>query len=508
MRKWLPLLAISLSTFMLLVDLTIVSVAIPAVARGLHSSFTALQWTVDIYVLVVAAVMMAAGSASDLLGRRRVFLIGLVIFALASLACGLAPGSGTLIAARAVQGVGAAAMYATNAALLGVHYSGRDRAAAFGVWGAVNGAAAAVGPVLGGVLTEHVGWRSIFLVNLPVAVLAVLIAVRAISESRDPAGGRMDLPGTACFTLAATLVVYGLIRAGDDGWSHPTTLGVFAVAAAAIVAFVLLERVRTNPMLDLALFRRPSFSALMVGGAVLTGAAFANLVFVSLWAQSVLGLGPVAAGLALTPLAAVSFVVAGAGGRLLHRVAPRYSIGWGLLLVGVGTLLDLLVGPESGWTVLIPGLCVTGLGVGLASPVLASAALTAAPPQRAGMANGAMNTFRQLGFALAIPVFATVATAQARNVLAGSALFPDPAGAANDLTGGAAAALLADVPDPARQAAQALLREAYVAGLDRIFLLSGIVALLAGAAVLALVRAPAHAEPTPAEAVPVPDTRA
>jgi EmrB/QacA subfamily drug resistance transporter len=501
MRKWLPLLAISLSTFMLLVDLTIVSVALPAVAGGLHSSFAALQWTVDVYVLVVAAAMMAAGSASDLLGRRRVFLAGLVIFAVASLTCGLAPNSDILIAARAVQGLGAAAMYATNAALLGVHYAGRDRGVAFGVWGAVNGAAAAAGPILGGLLTEHAGWRWIFLVNLPVAAVAVLIAVRAITESRDPTGGRIDVPGTITFTAAAVLLVYVLIRAGDDGWTHPATLGVFAGAAAMVVAFLVVERVRRNPMLDLTLFRRASFSALMVGGAVLTGAAFANLVFVSLWAQSVLGLGPVAAGLVLTPLAAVSFVVAGAGGRLLHRVAPRHSIGWGLLLVGAGTLLDMLLAPMSGWTVLIPGLCVTGLGVGLASPVLASAALTAAPPQRAGMANGAMNTFRQLGFALTIPIFATVATAQARQVLTTRGWFTDP-GAGKDLISGGAPALLAGVPGQARQAAEDAVRAAYAGGLDRIFLLSGVIALAAGVAVLALVRAPAHTESADVSAVP------
>ncbi|MEV0198826.1 MFS transporter [Nonomuraea sp. NPDC050691] len=488
MRRWLPLLAISLSTFMLLVDLTIVSVAAPAIAGDLHSSFAALQWTVDLYVLVLAALMMAAGSISDLLGQRRVFVAGLVIFAVASLACAMAPDTAVLIAARGVQGLGAAAMYATNAALLGSTYTGRDRSVAFGVWGAANGAAAAAGPILGGLLTEHVGWPAIFLVNLPVAAVAVVIAMRAINESRGSNGGRVDLPGTATFTLAATLVVYGLIRAGEHGWTDPVTAGVLLAGAATAVAFVLVERSHAHPMIDLSLFRQRSFSALMLAGAALTASAFAHLVFVSLWAQSVAGLSPMMAGLALTPLAAVAFVVAGAGGRLLHNVAPRHSIGWGLLLVGAGTSLGMLLGPDSGWSVLIPSLCLTGLGVGLASPVLASAALTAAPPHRTGMANAAMNTFRQLGYAIALPLLATVSAGQAEGVLARSGSFADPGAAAKQLTGGAYPHLLAQVPTGTRPAAEHVLRSAYAAGLDATFLLSGIIALIAGGVVLALVR--------------------
>jgi EmrB/QacA subfamily drug resistance transporter len=491
MRKWLPLLAVSLSTFMLLIDLTIVSIAAPDLARELHSSFAALQWTVDLYVLVLAALLMAAGSLSDRLGHRRVFIAGLVVFAVASLACGLAPNTGVLIAARGVQGLGAAAMYATNAALLAATYAGRDRSVAFGVWGAANGAAAAAGPVLGGVLTEHVGWRSIFLVNLPVAVVAVVLARMAVPGGRGAVGRRLDVPGVASFTVAATLAVYGLIRAGDAGWSDPLTVTVLAGAVAATVAFLLLERDRANPMLDLTLFRRPAFAVLMFGAAALTAAAFANLVFVSLWAQSVLGLGAMTAGLVLAPLAVVAFVVAGAGGRLLHGVPPRLTIGWGLLLIAAGTALCMLVGPDSGWHALLPGLCVTGVGVGLSTPVLASAALAVVPPERAGMANGASNTFRQLGYALALPVFATVVTGQARHILASSGGVAAAEATAQRLTGGGYAELLGQAPAD-------VLRTAYAAGLDRIFLFSAVLAAVAGDAVLLLLRpqaARSEAEP-------------
>ncbi|WP_426512332.1 MFS transporter [Dactylosporangium sp. McL0621] len=453
MRKWLPLLAVSLSTLMLLIDITIVSIAAPALARDLHASFGALQWTVDLYVLVLAAMLMAAGSLSDRAGHRRVFVAGLVVFAVASLACGLAPNVGALIAARGVQGLGAAAMYATNAALLGRAYQGRDRSFAFGVWGAANGAAAAAGPILGGLLTEHVGWRSIFLVNLPVAAAALLLARVVPGERSTRPAGRPDLPGIASFTAAATLLVYGLIRAGDAGWRDRLTIGALVAGALAVLAFVLVERGRREPMLDLSLFRRPAFSVLMFGAAALTASAFAGLVFVSVWAQSVLHLDAMDAGLVLAPMSLVAFVVAGAGGRLLHTVPARLSIGVGLLLIAAGDALGLLVGPGSGWPAVVPALAVIGVGVGLSTPVLASATLAAVPAERAGMASGASNTFRQMGYALALPVFASVLAAGAGDVLGG----------------GASAAGFAE-------------------GLDRIFGIGAAIALAGGIAVLALLR--------------------
>ena len=492
MRKWLPLTAVSLSTFMLLVDLTIVSVAAPDLADELHSSFAALQWTVDLYVLVLAALLMAAGSLSDRWGHRRVFLTGLVVFALASLACGLAPNTELLIAARGVQGLGAAAMYGTNAAILGLAYQGRDRSMAFGIWGAANGAAAAAGPILGGVLTAHVGWRSIFLVNLPVAVAAVL-AARTVPAARRPDAGRLDVPGVLTFTAAVALLVYGLIRAGDKGWTEGGAVTALIAAAVAAGVFLLVERGRPGAMLELALFARPAFTVAVLAAAALTASAFANLIFVSLWAQSVLGLSAMGAGLVLAPMAVVALVVAGAGGRVLHGVPARYSIGVGLVLVGAGNALCLLVTPESGWAVLIPGLSVTGVGVGLSTSVLASAALGAVPGRRAGMATGASNTARQVGFAIALPVFATVLAGAAEQVLGDRA-------AAEQLTGGGYADLVGRVPAD-------LLRTAYADGLDRVFLIGAVVAVLGGLAVLALLRTPA-AEHEPGRAPEPLDARA
>ncbi|SHF83636.1 MFS transporter [Streptoalloteichus hindustanus] len=498
MRKWAPLLTVCLATLMLLVDITIVSVAIPAMTTSLNSSLSALQWTVDLYVLVLAALLMAAGSVSDLVGRRKVYLVGLVVFALASLACGLATDSAFLIAARGVQGFGAATMLSTNIALLANTYEGKERSIAFGVWGAVNGISAAAGPILGGALTQYVGWRWIFLINLPVAAVALLLAWRYVRESRDPRGGRLDVPGTITFTAAATLVIYGLIRVGEDGWSSPTPLVMFAGAIVALVVFVLVERRAAHPMVDLAVVRTSSFGALMLGALVLSGTAFAALVFVSIWAQTVLHMSAVQAGLVLTPLGLTAFFVSGIFGRVMNRIAPRWPIGIGLLLIGVGSLLDMLVTPESSWTALLPGLLVAGAGVGLSSPTLASAAAAAAPASKAGMAGGAVNTLRQLGFALGIPIMTSVLSASIRPILGNSGHFTDLDTTTEMVAGGQSDDVLATLPAAARTPASQAIRDAYTSGLDSVFLLSGVCALVTGVIVLLLVRRASHeSEPEP-----------
>ncbi|MCK7623299.1 MFS transporter [Streptomyces sp. RS10V-4] len=407
--KWWPLVAITLGNFMLLVDVTIVNTALPRMADSLGASFTSLQWVMDSYALALAALLMVAGSAADLFGRRRLYVAGLALFALASLACGLAPGADVLVAARAVQGIGAAAMFATNTPLLMAAYQGRDRGVAFGVWGGTSGAAAAVGPVLGGVLTEWADWRAIFLVNLPLTAVAVRLTLRHLGESYGDRGARIDWPGAACFTVCAGALTYGLMRGGDHGWTGTGTLATLAVAVLALLVFVAVERRTARPLLDLRLLRRPSFAVLMAAALLMQAAAFPYLTFVGLWAQNVLGMSPIGAGLAATPLALMSLLVGVFGGRLLQRMRPQLPLGVGLLLIGAGGLLHVaLLRTGADWPALVPGLAVSGLGVGAAMPVLVSAALGAAPPERAGMASGAVNTFRQLGFAFGIAVLGTV----------------------------------------------------------------------------------------------------
>ncbi|MEU9180315.1 DHA2 family efflux MFS transporter permease subunit [Streptomyces sp. NPDC048550] len=494
MRKWLPLTAVCLGAFMLLVDVTIVMVALPDMAADMDTSFSALQWVMDVYALALAALLLGAGSLADRIGRRRVYLGGLGLFAAASLACGLAGGPAALIAFRAVQGIGGAAMFATTMALLGSAYQGRDRGIAFGVWGAVNGAAAAAGPIIGGLLTEHFGWRWIFFVNLPVCALAVYVTLRSVAESRDPRAKGLDLPGMAAFTTGAAAVTYALIRVGENGWTGAATLGLFGLGAAASAAFVLIELRSSRPMLDLSLFRSRTFVGVMAGALLLSGAAFSYLMYVSLWLQSAEGMGPVSAGLVLVPLSLAAFAVSAVAGRMLHGAPARLTIGGGLLLIGAGALLQAwMTDAGDGWSALVPGLVVTGLGVGMATPALAAAALGAVAPARAGMAGGALNTARQLGMALGIAVLGAVFQAGLKDGLGGSGQGP---GTAEALASGRAGELLATGP-----AARVWVEEAFASGLRGTFLVSGLMGLAGALVVLVLVRTAAQAPaPVPAAA--------
>ncbi|HTJ69966.1 MAG TPA: MFS transporter [Actinospica sp.] len=417
-RKWTPLVTVCLGAFMLLIDVSIVNVALPKMTDELHSSFTSLQWVVDMYALVLASLLMVAGSLGDRFGHRRLYISGLVVFALASLACGLAPNVAVLITSRGVQGIGAAGMFTATTALLSATYQGRDRGTAFGVWGAVNGGAAALGPILGGLLTEQFGWRSIFLVNLPVAAIAVLMSFRVLGDSPHRGQRRIDIPGAVTFTASAAAVTYALIQSNTDGWSSVTVLGLFAGAAVALAAFIVVELRSEDPLLDLSLLRNRSFASLMLAGGLLSAGAFAHLTYTSIWLQSILDMSPIKAGLAVSPLALTAFVVAGFGGKFLGKLSPQWPIGIGLALIGAGTLLLMLVHGDSSWPALVPGLLIAGVGVGMGTPVLASAAMSAVPHQRAGMAGGALNTFRQLGYALGIAVLGTVFAHQAKSTSA------------------------------------------------------------------------------------------
>ncbi|MFG2980808.1 MFS transporter [Streptomyces sp. NPDC048258] len=499
MRKWLPLTAVGLGAFMLLVDVTIVTVALPGMAADLRTDFAGLQWVMDVYALALAALLLGAGSLADRIGRRRVYLGGLALFAAASLACGLATGPGELIAFRAVQGIGGAAMFATTMALLSGAYQGRDRGIAFGVWGAVNGAAAAAGPIIGGLLTDHFGWRWIFFINLPVCALAVYVTLKAVAESRDPHAKGLDLPGMAAFTTGAGAVTYAMIRVGENGWSSPTTLGLLGLGGAAFAAFVLVELRSSRPMLDLSLFRSRTFVAVMAAGLLLSGAAFSYLMYVSLWLQSAEGMSPVGTGLVLVPMSAAAFLVSAVAGRLLHAMPARLTIGGGLLLIGVGALLQAwMLDAGDGWSAMVPGLLVTGVGVGVATPALAATAMEAVAPARAGMAGGALNTARQLGTALGIAVLGAVFHAGLRDGLGEGGR-----GLSEPLASGGAGRLLAGAPaGAARETLNALVDSAFASGLRETFLVSAAMGLAGALAVFLLVRTGPRPGPGAPAAVP------
>ncbi|WP_282793832.1 MFS transporter [Streptomyces sp. CC224B] len=473
MRSWGPLTAVCLGTFMLLLDVTIVIVALPDMARALDASLSELQWVIDGYALALAALLLGVGAAADVLGRRRVQVAGTVVFALASLGCGLAGDAELLVAARAVQGLGAAAMFATTLPLLGAAYQGKERSVALGVWGAVSGAAAALGPVAGGLLTAGPGWRWIFFINLPVSVAAIWLTLRAVPETRGDVQRRVDWAGTVTFALFAGALTYGAVRASAVGWTSARTGVTFAVAVLALAAFVAVERRAAYPLLDLGLLRKPAFTGVLIGAVGYNAAAFGVIPYFSIWLQTVLGMSPVRGSLVLLPLAATSFVVAAVGGRLLHGVPARYVIGVGLLLIGAGGVATAVLDADSSWGALVPGLTLAGVGTGLVSPGLAGAALAAVEPHRAGMAGGAVNTFRQLGYALGVAVFGTVLTSRMADGLGQDA--------AHTAAGGGAAALRGAVPEHS-------VREAFASGLNGAALTAGVTGLVAGAAVLLMVR--------------------
>ncbi len=407
-RKWWTLVAVCTATFMLLLDITVVNVALPSIQRSLHSSFSDLQWVVDAYSLTLAAFLLTAGVLGDMFGRRAIFAIGLVIFSVSSLVCGLASSSTMLNLSRAVQGVGGAVMFATSVALIASAFEGRERGTAFGIYGAVLGGAVAIGPLVGGALTSSVGWRWIFFVNVPVGVVAVAITLAKVAESREPNTRRIDWIGFASLSGALFMLVLALVRGNYDGWTSPLILGLLVGSGALLVVFLVAEWRVQDPMLDLTLFRRPAMCGVSVAAFTLAGSIFALFLYITLYVQDDLGYGPLAAGVRFLPITMMAFVVAPFAGKLTVRLQSRYLLGTGLLLVTGGLLLMATTSSTSGWTQLLPGFFVAGAGIGLVNPVLASASVSVVPYQRSGMASGANSTFRQIGIATGIAALGAI----------------------------------------------------------------------------------------------------
>ncbi|MGA8363911.1 MAG: MFS transporter [Solirubrobacteraceae bacterium] len=401
-RKWWTLIAVSVAIFMLLLDITVVNVALPDIQRSLHSSFSDLQWVVNAYALTLAAFLLTSGSVADLIGRRRVFVVGLIVFTVSSAVCGLSTTPLMLNLARAVQGTGGAMMFATALALIAQAFHGKERGTAFGVFGAVTGGAVAIGPVLGGVITSGIGWEWIFFVNVPIGVIAVFIALTRVADSRDPNATGVDWLGLTTFSGSLFLLVYALVQGNEKGWGSTEIVSFLIGAAVLMTLFVVVELRQSQPMLDLSLFRRPAFSGASIVAFCLSGSFFAMFLYLTLYIQDVLGYTPLQAGLRFLPSTLLSFIVAPIAGRLSVRVPVRLLLGSGLLLIGIGLLSMTVVDAASTWTVLIPGFVLCGTGVGLVNPPLASTAVGVVPVEHSGMASGINSTFRQVGIATGI----------------------------------------------------------------------------------------------------------
>jgi EmrB/QacA subfamily drug resistance transporter len=393
---------------MLLLDITIVNVALPAIEKALGASFSDLQWVVDAYALALATCVLTAGALADLFGRKRLFVIGIVLFTIASAACGIAGDPLFLILARGVQGIGGAVMFATALALLSQEFHGKERGTAFGIWGATVGLAVAIGPLVGGMLTSWLSWRWIFLVNIPIGVGAVALAAAQLRESSDPEHSRLDPVGLVTLTGGLLCLILALIEGNSHGWSSGLIIGLFVGAAVLLTAFVIAEAVQPTSMVDLALFRRPAFVGAQVTAFAISSTIFAMFLYLTLYLQDILRLSPLQTGVRFLPLSLVSFLAAPVAGRLSARVPIRLLLGGGLALCALALWLMSGISAGSSWTTLLPGFLVGGVGIGLVNAPLASTAVSTVRQERAGMASGLNNTFRQLGIATGIAALGAI----------------------------------------------------------------------------------------------------
>jgi EmrB/QacA subfamily drug resistance transporter len=411
-RKWWTLTVVCVAIFMLLLDITVVNVALPSIQRSLHSSFQDLQWVVNAYALTLAAFLLTAGALADLWGRKLVFVTGLVAFTTASALCGLSTSPLMLNLARGAQGIGGAMMFATSLALIAQSFEGRERGTAFGVFGAATGAAVAIGPLVGGILTTAIGWEWIFFVNVPIGVIATVLALHHLAESKDPDATGADWPGFITFSGSLFLLVFALVQGNESGWGSTKIVAYLIGAVVLIVLFLIVERAQKRPMLDLTLFRRPAFGGASIVAFTLAASAFSMFLYLTLYIQTVLGYSALQTGLRFLPTTLVMFAVSPIAGQLSVRMPIRLLLGAGLLCISGAMLALTAVSPSSGWTVLIPGFVLEGIGIGLVNPPLASTAVGVVPPARSGMASGINNTFRQVGVATGIAGLGAVFTHQ------------------------------------------------------------------------------------------------
>jgi EmrB/QacA subfamily drug resistance transporter len=494
-RKWWTLILISTATFMLLLDITVVNVALPAIQRELGASLSSLQWVVDAYSLTLAAFLLTAGSLGDRLGRRRVFTIGFATFTFASFLCGIAGDPTLLNLARGLQGVGGAGMFATSLALIGQEFHGKDRATAFGVWGATIGGAVAIGPLVGGLITEHLGWEWIFFVNIPIGATAIVLTERKIANVVSPDAEPIDFPGLITFSTALFLLIFGLIRGNPEGWGSGVIVACLAGAAALLAAFIAIELRSDHPMLDLSLFRNRAFNGVSAVAFGLSGGMFAMFLYLTIYMQGVLDFSPLEAGLRFLPLTVLSFIASPIAGSLSHRIPIRVLLGLGLGLVGVGLLLMHGVTPDSEWTALLAGFLVAGVGIGITNPGIGQAAIAVVPVEKAGMGSGINTTFRQVGIATGVAALGAIFQSRVDSRLA-EALPHAPAGLGELVSSGGSRAAAAVVPPAIRPEVVHAADVAFVCGFNEIILIAAVLSFVAAGLGFALVRNRDFVQPT------------
>ena len=448
-RKWLTLAAVSFGLFMIMLDNTVVNVALPSIQRDLDADLSELEWIVTGYALSFAALMLIGGKLADAYGRRLIFVAGIVVFTAASLWCGLADSSEMLIAARVVQGAGAALMNPATLSIIAATFPPRQRGAAIGIWAGVSALALAIGPLVGGLLTEHLSWHWIFFVNVPIGILGVVASLLLIDESRDETHERLDVPGLVTSGLGLFAFTYALIEANTYGWGSSRIVGAFVVAAVSLAAFVWLERRQRAPMLDLTLFRNRTYVGANLVTLLVALAMFGVFFFVSLYMQNILGYSAVEAGAAFLPMTVVIILVAPVAGKTSDRIGSRWLMTAGMMLIAAQLFYFSQLGQDAVYWELLPALVVGGIGMALTMTPSAAAATRAVPVHKAGVGAAVLNAFRQVGGSIGIA-----------------------------LMGAIMAAALGDVPSP----------DAFMTGFERALLVAGGIALSGAVVAAVLVR--------------------
>jgi len=416
-RKWWTLGAVAFGLFMIMLDNTIVNVALPSIQQDLNIGISELEWVFNGYALTFGVLMLTGGKLADMLGRRRIFVAGLVIFTAASLACGLAASAGMLIGARVVQGVGSALMNPATLSIITATFPARQRGMAIGIWAGVSGMALAIGPLVGGLITEHWSWNWIFFINVPIGVLAILVARLVIDESRDmSAEQRLDLPGLLSSAIALFALTYGLIEANTYGWTSTRILGLFAVAAIGFAAFILLELRQRVPMLDLKLFKNGTFaganSVMLLVGLAMFGVFFYNSLFI----QNIIGWSAVQTGASFLPMTVLIILIAPIAGKYSDRVGSRWLMGGGMVLLAISLLIFSRLDATSNFWDLLPGLLIGGLGMAVVMTPTTAAAMGSVPVDKAGVGSAVLNSGRQVGGALGIAVMGAIVASYATGI--------------------------------------------------------------------------------------------
>ncbi len=412
-RKWFTLAAVSFGLFMIMLDNTVVNVALPSIQRDLGTDLSSLQWIVTGYALTFAALMLIGGKVADAYGRRLIFVVGIAVFTTASLWCGLADSGDELIAARVLQGAGAALMNPATLSIIAATFPPHQRGTAIGIWAGVSALALAIGPLVGGLITEHLDWSWIFFVNIPVGILAVAASFLFIDESRDETHVRLDLPGLATSAIGLFTMTYALIEANTYGWTSPRILGAFAVAGASILAFILLERYQRAPMLPLELFRNRTYAGANTVMLLVALAMFGVFFFLSLYMQNVLDYSAVQTGAAFLPMTILIILIAPVAGKTSDRFGSRGLMTAGMILIAVQLLYFSRLGVDASFWNLLPAFLVGGVGMALTMTPSAAAATRSVSVDKAGVGAAVLNASRQVGGSLGIALIGAIMAIEA-----------------------------------------------------------------------------------------------